>query len=131
MHDEVVTKLQLALLPFYWQQLLKLAAGMFVGHAAYPCQLSETVKCLHLLLGLQYYIKCKQRLPTILRGRLVAQAVLVWGEKHWKLFKTFLVDQLKLLMEGLMDPTKVQKYLADQEMFRMWVARQRKNKASR
>lgn len=67
----------------------------------------------------------------IIRSRLVAQAVLVWGEKHWELFKTFLTDQLKLLMEGLMDPSKPQKYLADQEMYRMYVARQREKEASR
>lgn len=83
------------------------------------------------LIGLQYHGKCKQMLLTILRSRLVAQAVLLWGEKHWELFKTFLTDQLKLLMEGLMDPSKPQKYLADQEMYRMYVARQRKNEATR
>lgn len=29
-HSEVLIKLPLALLPFYWQQLLKLAAGMIM-----------------------------------------------------------------------------------------------------
>jgi len=88
-------------------------------------------KMLASLMGLQYHSKCKQMLLTILRSRLVAQAVLLWGEKHWELFKTFLTDQLKLLMEGLMDPSKPQKYLADQEMYRRCIARQRQNEASR
>ncbi len=38
------------------------------------------------------------------------------GDTQFEAFKTFLIDQLKVLMEGLMNPALVQETLAYQEM---------------
>ena len=58
-----------------------------------------------------------------------AQATWRIGDTQFEAFKTFLVDQLKVLMEGLMDPALVQETLDYQKMNRRAMASM--DKASR
>lgn len=53
------------------------------------------------------------------------------GATQFEAFKTFLVDQLKVLMEGLMNPALVQETLGYQEMNRRAMAMASLDKANR
>jgi len=51
-----------------------------------------------------------------------AQAIVKMGDTQFEALKTFLIDQLEVLMEGLMDPALVEETLDYQEMNRRAMA---------
>lgn len=56
---------------------------------------------------------------------------MVWGETQWEDGKEFLITQLTLLMEGVLNPAKVQEKLARENHLEECRQRYREEKAAR